>query len=401
MSQVEALSQRALERRLKRHLWGAPQRFFAPCAPPFERVLMNEVQTLPDVSEVETLRGGVAFTGPFDTLYHANLHLRTAHRVLLRVDEFLAQSYPMLFNKASKLPWERYLGFNKNYSVIVSAKRSRLRHHQNIADTLHAGLLEAVEPLDLHPKLTPDAPINVHVRLFEDRCTLSLDTSGAHLHKRGYRQAGAKAPIRETLAAGLLMTLGGENYDLILDPMCGAGTFLIEGAMLAKNIAPGAARDFAFEHFPSFQPSKWERFRKEARASQRPTSLRLVGSDLFEGALRAAEANAERAGVAKDVTFLQGDARSLPYAEFAQTGRKLLLSNLPYGRRVGTQVEVKRLYVDFATQLRRACGGWDFAFVTPHPGWLEKAGLTYTGTLAFSNGGLNVSLVTGTVLDGA
>ena len=361
---------------------------------------MNEVRTLPDVSEIEVLRGGVAFTGPFDTLYHANLRLRTAHRVLLRVDEFLAQSYPMLFNKASKLPWERYVGFNEHYSVTVSAKRSRLRHHQNIADTLHAGLLEAVEPLGLHPKLTPDAPINVHVRLFEDRCTLSLDTSGAHLHKRGYRQAGAKAPIRETLAAGLLMTLP-EHYDLILDPMCGAGTLLIEGALLDKNIAPGGARAFAFEHFPSFQRSKWERFRREARASQKPASLRLVGSDLFEGALRAAGANAERAGVAKDITFLQGDARSLPYANFAEGGRKLLLSNLPYGRRVGTQAEAKRLYRDFVTQLIKDCGGWDFAFVTPHPGWLEEAGLSRTGTLAFSNGGLNVSLVMGTVLDGA
>ncbi len=357
---------------------------------------MNEVRALPDVNEVETLRGGVEFTGPFDTLYHANLRLRTAHRVLLRVDEFLAQSYPMLFNKVSKLPWERYIGFNDSYSVTVSAKRSRLRHQQKIADTLHAGLSEAVKPLGLHPELTPDAPINFHVRLFEDRCTLSLDTSGAHLHKRGYRQAGAKAPIRETLAAGLLMTLSEARYDLILDPMCGAGTFLIEGALLAKNIAPGVERAFAFEHFPSFQRSKWERFKREARASQKPTSLQLVGSDLFEGALRAALANAERAGVAGDITFLREDARALPYAEF-EGGRKLLLSNLPYGRRVGTRAEVKQLYQDFATQLRKACGGWDFAFVTPHPGWLAEAGLEYTGTFIFSNGGLSVSLVTGTV----
>ena len=353
------------------------------------------MRALPDVSEVETLRGGVAFAGPFDTLYHANLRLRTAHRVLLRVDEFLAQSYPMLFNKASKLPWERYMGFNDSYSVTVSAKRSRLRHHQKITDTFHAAIQSAVEPLGLHPELVPDAPTNFHVRLFEDRCTLSLDTSGAHLHRRGYRQAGAKAPIRETLAAGLLMTLP-EYYDLILDPMCGAGTFLIEGALLAKNVAPGVERAFAFEHFPSFQRGKWERFKREARASQKPTSLQLVGSDLFEGALRAALANAERAGVAGDITFLREDARALPYAEFGGE-RKLLLSNLPYGRRVGTQAEVKQLYQDFVAHLRRACGGWAFAFVTPHPGWLAEAGLEYTGTLSFSNGGLNVSLVTGTV----
>ena len=393
---MEVLSQRALERRLKRHLWGASQRFFTPCAPPFEGVLEAEVRALPDVSEVETLRGGVEFTGPFDTLYHANLCLRTAHRVLLRIDEFLAQSYPMLFNKASKLPWERYLGFNEHYSVTVSAKRSRLRHQQNITDTLHAAVLEVVEPLGLHPKLIPDAPINFHVRLFEDRCTLSLDTSGGHLHKRGYRQATAKAPIRETLAAGLLMTLQ-EHYDFILDPMCGAGTLLIEGALLAKNIAPGAERTFAFEHFPSFQRDKWERLKREARASQIPTPLRLVGGDLFEGALRAAEANAARAGVTDAITLLQSDARALPYLDFAQVGRKLLLSNLPYGRRVGTRDEIKQLYVEFVTQIQKQCGGWDFAFVTPHAEWLTEAGLEPTDALPFSNGGLNVVFVTGTV----
>ena len=360
-------------------------------------MLTTEVRALPDVSKIEMLRGGVAFTGPFDTLYHANLRLRTAHRVLLRVDEFLTQSYPMLFNKASKLPWERYLGFNSSYSVTVSAKRSRLRHQQNITDTLHAAILGAVEPLGLHPKFTPDAPINFHVRLFEDRCTLSLDTSGAHLHKRGYRQAVAKAPIRETLATGLLLTLGGEKYGLILDPMCGAGTLLTEGALLAKNIAPGGERAFAFEQFPSFQKGKWARFKREARASQHPASLRLIGSDLFEGALRAARANAERAGVAEVVTFLQGDARSLPYTELAEGGRKLLLSNLPYGRRVGTQGEVKRLYEEFVTQISKECSGWDFAFVTPHPEWLAEAGLEYARTLPFSNGGLNVSFVTGTI----
>ncbi|HEV2123167.1 MAG TPA: THUMP domain-containing protein, partial [Chloroflexota bacterium] len=181
------LSERALERRLKRHLMKEAHSFFTPCAPGFEDVLKREVEALPQVTLHDGERGGVSFSGPLDTVYHANLQLRTAHRVLLRIDDFLAQSYPALFDRVSRVPWELYLGFNKQYSLRVSAKTSRLRHHKNIAKTVHDGICKAVEPLGLSPTLQDEATLEIQVRLFQDRCSLSLDTSGEHLHKRGYR----------------------------------------------------------------------------------------------------------------------------------------------------------------------------------------------------------------------
>lgn len=392
------LSDRALQRRLKRYLLKENQTFFAMCAPPFESVLETEVRTLPDVNVTETFPGGVEFTGPLDTMYHANLRLRTAHRVLLRIDEFLAQSYPMLFNKASKVPWELYLGRADTLSIHVSARASRLRHHKNIAATLHSAVLETLTPFGPVPKLDADASFKLHARLFRDHCTLSLDTSGTHLHKRGYRVAGARAPIRETLAAGVLMAVGWEDYSFILDPMCGAGTFLIEAAHLAKNIAPGGARSFAFESFPSFQESKWWRFRAEAAAEVRAVSpIRLLGNDIDERALRTARANAERAGVARDLTFVQGDALEFGYNTLTgETPKTLILCNLPYAERLGEERETKRLYRDFVSRLK-AAGGLEVALVSAKPEWLLEAGYKPHTRLAFRNGGLHVELLQATL----
>ena len=158
----DTLSDRALQRRLKRYLLKETQTFFAACAPPFGRVLETEVRTLPDVTVTATFPGGVEFAGPLDTMYHANLRLRTAHRVLLRVDEFLAQSYPMLFNKARTVPWELYSGFADAFSIRVSARASRLRHHKNVVETLHSAVLERLEPLGLSPRLDGEAPLELH-----------------------------------------------------------------------------------------------------------------------------------------------------------------------------------------------------------------------------------------------
>ena len=164
---MSKLSHRALERRLKRHLLKTERRFLAVCAPGFEPYLEEEVGALPDIKEVETVRGGVEFSGPLGAVYHANLRLRTAHRVLLRIDDFLAQSYPVLFNRTSRISWELYLGFEEALSLNVSAKRSRLRHHKNIATTLHDAISTSLEPLGLQPKLEDEAKLELYARLFQ------------------------------------------------------------------------------------------------------------------------------------------------------------------------------------------------------------------------------------------
>ena len=368
--------------------------FFVPCAPGFEGVLETEVSRLENVTLEGKERGGVTFTGPLDTAYHANLNIRTGHRVLRRLDEFLAQSYPALFDRVTRLPWELYLGFNRMYSLKISAKTSRLRHHKKIAETVASGVAEVLKPLGLNASLQDNAPVELHLRFYQDRCTLSLNTSGEHLHKRGYRTLTTEAPLRETLAAGLLLMSDSKNYDLILDPLCGSGTFVIEAALLAQNRAPGLYRTFAFEQLPWFQPEKWARFKREAEAKVQDASSSFTGNDIDAGAVKVARANAARARVTNTVTFTNKNALDLA---IAREGRALLISNLPYGARLGTEKEAQGLARALTQRLTTHFVGWDFAIVTKDPEALNVPGLEVEKTLTFRNGGLNVTCVWGRV----
>jgi putative N6-adenine-specific DNA methylase len=393
-----SLSERALTRRLKRYVRGAEHRFLATCAPGFEDVLEGEVRELEGAKDLTVIEGGVEFGGPFELIYHANLKLRTANRVLWRLAEFLAQSYPMLYDRARKLPWERYLGFAPEFAVKVSAKTSRLRHHKKLAATLHAAVTRALGPHGLEPALRDGAPLTIHLRMFRDRCTLSLDTSGELLSRRGYRQAAAKAPIRESLAAACLIACNWQDYDLIVDPMCGSGTFIVEAALLAHNIAPGGKRAFAFEHVPAFQAARWERIKAEARAQSRASPLRLVAADLNSGALHALQGNAERACVLEDIIAFQGDARALDYRNLQGASRRpLLVGNPPYGLRIGERKEVIELYRNVGERLKEHAKGWDFALISPDPVFLEASGLEARPIRFFRSGGLRVGLYRGRI----
>jgi putative N6-adenine-specific DNA methylase len=384
----EALTPKGLERRLKRHLLKENQEYFAVCAVGFEDGLARELSTLSPIPTITSREpGGVTFTAPLETLYHANLYSRTAHRVLLRIDDFLAQSYPMLFNKVSKLPWEHYLGFNKTYSIQVSAKESRLHQHKTIAKTIHDGITDYLKPLGLSPHLTNDASLEIHARLFQDRCTLSVNTSGEHLHKRGYRQLVSEAPIRETLVAGILQTVDVQSFNTIVDPMCGSGTFLIEGVLMLQTIAPGLQRSFAFEQLPFFQKSKWERFKREAVTKQKDTSVKLLGFDIDAKNIEIAKANAVKARVASSITFEVADAKTL---QVSSVGKSLIVCNVPYGERLESTV-----LKPFAKNLQQNFKGWHFAFVTKEMEWLETFNIQ--STKRFQNGGLNVNLVMGSI----
>jgi putative N6-adenine-specific DNA methylase len=390
----EHLSERALERRLKRHLLKAPQTFFAPCAPGFEGVLAGEVSTLPDAHGLTDERGGVSFSGLLDTLYHANLHLRSAHRVLLRVDDFLAQSYPMLFDHARRVPWEHYLGFQPHYSVQVSAKASRLRHHNRLISTLSEAITARLAPLGLLPTFKDDAAPEIYLRLYQDRATLSINTSGEHLHKRGYRTHITAAPLRETLAASILLTLPITQYDLIVDPFCGSGTLLTEAWQILSRTPPGAARRFAFEALPFFMDSKWRRLRAEALAAQVIPTAALIGCDISTEAIDAARTNA--AASAAQITLEQADAFTLTPAELPRAKRPLIVSNLPYGERLTSKAEAAGLYQRLAEHLARHFAGWEFAFVASAVDW-PNGPCIVTEKRAFHNGGLAVWLLQGYV----
>lgn len=390
---MEPLTPRALERRLKRYVYREPQTFLAVCAPGLEGVLLTEVRVLPDVTRAQTVRGGVTFQGPLEAMYRANLQLATAHRVLWRLDEFLAQSYPMLFNKVRKLPWERFIGFHKEVAFHVTARASRLHHGPKIAETLHSALQSALLPLGLGAAHTETAPLEVHVRMFRDRCTLSLNTSGEHLHRRGYRTHVGEAPLRETLAAGLLLAVNAPRFDLIVDPLCGSGTLLLEAARLAHRRPPGEFRGFALEHLPSFREPVYQRTREAALHPPMPAHLpRLYGFDLDARVLLAAAANAERAGVGAELRLEQADALTRPWATLKKPHeRALLICNPPYGKRLGGG---ESFYRRLAAALKHT-PGWQVALLTPNPAWLSD--LPLSQRLQVQNGGLEIFLMTGTL----
>lgn len=387
------LSERALARRLKRHLLKAEQQFFAPCAPGFEAELAAELQALPQLRLIELERGGVAFGGPLELMYHANLQLRSAHRVLLRLDAFLAQSYPMLFDRARRVPWEHYVGFQPHYRLKVSAKRSRLRHQAQLAATLQAAIARRLAPLGLEASPSEAAPLEFRLRLHQDRATLSLNTSGTHLHKRGYKQHVTAAPLRETLAASLLLTLPLARYDLIVDPLCGSGTLLCEAWQILAQHPPGAQRPFAFEALPFFQPRKWARLKREALAAVKTPQAQLVGLDISAAALAAASANARALGAPIDLG--QADALSLTPAALPPAQRPLLVANLPYGERLLNRQAAIAFCRRFTAQLARHFAGWHVAFIAPAPDCLE--GCAVHMQRAFENGGLRVWWLVGEV----
>ena len=244
------------------------------CHPGLEPVTGAEMRAL-GLDVGDSAVGGVSFRGGMDDVMRANLHLRTAGRVLVRLGAFRATAFWELEKRARSLPWGDFLGRESAVRVRATCRKSRLYHSdgvaERIADAASRGAgarLASGKAGSEDEDADPDDAQLVVARIVHDRCTVSLDTSGALLHRRGYRQALARAPLRETMAAALLLASGWDARSPLLDPMCGSGTIPIEGALMARRIAPGARRDFAFLRWPGVDRARWEAMLAEARAGE-------------------------------------------------------------------------------------------------------------------------------------
>ena len=228
------------------------------------------------------------------------------------------------------------------------------------------------------------------VRLLHDRCTVSVDSSGALLHLRGYRQAVGKAPIRETLAAAALLAAGWRGDSALLDPMCGSGTIPIEGALIARRIAPGLRRSFAFEHWPDFDAKTWAKVREKAESAMLAASAVVIqGSDRDAGAIESARSNADRAGVGSTVEFAE---RSISAVEPA--GKQgMVVSNPPYGVRVGDRDRLRNLYAQLGKVMRSKAPDWRVALISADEVLERQTGLDLRPVLRTSNGGIRVRVM--------
>ena len=325
---------------------------FVACAPGLEELLRAEVlKLLGPRKKCEIVPGGVELTGDERAMMRLNLELSLASSVRLRIGEVTAKRFDAFVRKVSRLPFERYLKPGAELTVRATSRHSRLYHSGAIAERvadaiqIHFGSTsggkapaEARAPVEATgDEATGDegTATIVHARFVDDVCTLSVDTSGAPLHRRGYRLESALAPLREDLARALVVASAWSGAAPLVDPLCGAGTLVIEAAMMARRLAPGRGRRFAFMDSPLFDAAAFAEICASADARALPAlPFALVGSDRDPGAIAAATANAERAGVAADVRFVHASLSDAPAHWPELKAGSALVSNMPFGQRV-------------------------------------------------------------------
>jgi putative N6-adenine-specific DNA methylase len=362
------------------------ENFYAVVSPGLENVCAEELTDL-EMSPQQVAAGGVAFAGRLRELYRANLCLRTASRILVRFAEFHSRDFPDLFRKTLKLPWGRFIRPDTPVAFRVTCRTSRLNHTVRIAETLESSVNQALgrstNPAGGNPQL-------VMVRIVDDQVVLSIDSSGELLHRRGYRQSVTAAPLRETLAAGILMLLGWHGQHPLADPMCGSGSFLFEGAMLARRQAPGLYRSYAFMHWPGFREGLWRLLCDEARLGEVEPGVLLQGADESPEAVAAAEDNLKNCAFANQVSIEQ---RPLATQQ-VQAGPGLVVCNPPYGKRLALDDSPEDYYADFGRELQRVYPGWQVALICPDPALAKATGLPFRQIATLDNGGLKVGLFT-------
>ena len=378
-------------------------RWFAVASPGLETPLCAELAALANVEDARVVEGGVEFSGAISAGMAANLHSRIATRVLLRLGEVKARDFAPLRRSLAKLPWPSFVPRDRALRSDVSTSHCRLYHTGALAETVELAIADCVGDLPKREKHAPaqmQAQTNddedctrILLRGQDDRFTASIDSSGALLHRRGWRLEAGRAPLRETLAAGVLALC---EYDPVLplvDPMCGAGTIAIEAAALARKIPPGLSRAFAFECWPAHEAQSWQRLREpvpESSAARAPAVI--IASDRDAEAVDVARRNAARAHVEDAVRFAVNDFGSgdIP------TPAGLLVLNPPYGHRLGQRAQVLRLGRGIGQILHAHYRGWRAGILCPDPQFIAAVAAgtrrAPAKTHLLRNGGLRVHL---------
>ena len=330
---------------------------FASCPPGLENLLAVELAGC-GASAVQAVAGGIASEGDTRLIYRANLESRIATRVLLRLFTQPYRTEEDIYRATYDCDWPRRFDVARSIRVYLSSQRCPLKS----LDFLTLRIKDAVcdrfrGDVGSRPNVDTRAPeVRIHAFLDATQFTLYLDTSGEPLFKRGARAAAGAAPLKENLAAGILSLSGWRPGTALLDPMCGGATFLVEAAQIALDIAPGSARGFGFEKLKSFDTALWQQLRAEAAARrQPPVQLPIYGSDLYGDTLKLAQANLRAAGLEEAVQLKQANA--LEISAPAETG--VLITNPPYGERMGEQQELAKFYPKFGDALKQKFAGWN------------------------------------------
>lgn len=391
-------SESSLLKRIKRHVTGREKEFFAATSPGLESLCLNELKTIAETSRefIET-KGGVQFTGRITDCFSANLNLRTANRILMRIGEFKATNFMQLEKKLSDFPWELYLPADSRPEINTSTKQSRLYHKDAISEIFAASIDKR-----LALNGTQDSAKNgsteqqVFVRAENDMFIFSIDSSGELLYRRGIKTHRATAPLRETSAAAILAVSGYEGSEPLLDPMCGSGTFSLEAAMISQNIPAGWFRNFAFMKWPCFGPQKWAYIKRKAESGVKLIpSPRIFASDIDTGACNSLISCINRYDILKTVQVEQKDFFGLsPSALTREKG--LVVINPPYGHRMGSRSESVKFFYAVCEKLEKDFSGWKVALIAPDISLLIAVPFTLKAQTLY-HGGLKISLLYGRI----
>lgn len=339
------------------------EKFFATCPRGLEPLLTEDVAAA-GATDVQAVPGGVHFAADWPACYALNLHSRIATRVLWRVAQGKYAKEDDIYKLAMDTPWPKWFNAERTLRVDVVAVKSPLKSLEFITLRIKDAVCDRFRAdKGARPNVdTREPDVRVHGFLTADECTLYIDTSGAPLYQRGLRQKTVEAPLKENLAAGILRLSGWQPGTPLLDPMCGSGTFLVEAAQIALNIAPGSAgRSFGFQRLRNFRLETWRDLLDAAQDAEKPAQpAQIWGSDISPVAVRAALANLDRAGLLPAVSLGSGDLLEIDAP--AESG--ILIANLPYGERLSDQEELAAFYPQLGSALKRKFAGWTCHLLT-------------------------------------
>jgi putative N6-adenine-specific DNA methylase len=373
--------------------------FFATCPRGLSAALADELSAL-GAAAVTPGDAGVAFEGPFELAYAANLESRLATRVLMQVAHFDYRNETDIYEGAKRVRWHAHFGVTRSFKVDTTAVKAPVKSIDFVTLRVKDAVADVFrETLGKRPDVDARSPdVRVHVFLDARFCTLYLDTSGEPLFKRGRRDQVGEAPLKKNLAAGLLRLAQWQPGEALLDPMCGAGTILIEAAEMALGRAPGRARPFGFEKLNRFDAAAWDALKAKAAACEKPLEpLPIYGSDLYGRTLDAARANLREAGLEEVVTLKQ--ANLLELSAPAPTGH--LVTNPPYGVRIGEKETLAKFYPELGHVLKQRFSGWTACIFSGDPDLPKLIRLSATRRTVLYNGAIECRLYRYPLVEGS
>ncbi len=325
-----------------------------------ELVVKNELKNL-GFKNIKTSNGKVAFSASLAEIPRANIWLRSGDRIFLEIGSFKAETFDELYEQCNVLPWEKFIPRNGAVTVNAKALKSTLKSDRSCQSIVKKSIVDRlIDKYKLKWLDESGSSFTVDVSVLKDCAIVALDTSGVGLHKRGYRHSAGEAPLKETLAAGMVLLSRWQKQEILIDPMCGSGTIPIEAAMIARNVAPGLRRTFAAEQWKFIDKTAWALAREEAHQQiKEDRELLIFGYDIDPDGIEDSKYNACNAGVAENITFEHKDVKEL----WIDRQYGSIITNPPYGRRMAEYRELNQIYISLNKTFRKK-NGWSVYVLT-------------------------------------